>query len=384
MSHLFASAAGSCAVSHGPLSSADYGESHGWPRVSSAYGQFDLAGFQKNTARWYRTWWLSAVPTSDASRPVGFGPSHMCFPYIDRRKEISVETEAATVELYEDGKKAGTATVAPLQTATLKATSGVKNYTTVCRSADGSVTASGTLMKAGNATKIMLSLDAPSAKTGTGTALVLDGHDAAMLRATVVDSAGVTVGSSAANISFVVTAGPGRVLATHNGDNACHVSHGPPASARLHRQPLSLLRAGAQPRELALGVRRAGPLHRAGDRAPDWHRRRARAARLDRRRHRAQRGRQGRGGELDHRHREQPGPGERDRRDPGVRGQRAARGAAHGGALHGRRAALGVTRGCRGPKLGMVEFECRLPAIYTITSWRTVPATSLCHGRGNF
>jgi beta-galactosidase/beta-glucuronidase len=30
-----------------------YGESHGWPRVSSAYGQFDLAGFQKFTARWY-------------------------------------------------------------------------------------------------------------------------------------------------------------------------------------------------------------------------------------------------------------------------------------------------------------------------------------------
>ena len=28
-----------------------YGESHGWPKVSSAYGQFDIAGFMKNTAR---------------------------------------------------------------------------------------------------------------------------------------------------------------------------------------------------------------------------------------------------------------------------------------------------------------------------------------------
>jgi hypothetical protein len=29
-----------------------YGESHGWPRVSSAYGQIDLAGFFKTTGYW--------------------------------------------------------------------------------------------------------------------------------------------------------------------------------------------------------------------------------------------------------------------------------------------------------------------------------------------
>jgi len=27
-----------------------YGESHGWPNVACQYGQFDLAGFPKNTA----------------------------------------------------------------------------------------------------------------------------------------------------------------------------------------------------------------------------------------------------------------------------------------------------------------------------------------------
>jgi hypothetical protein len=43
---------------------------------------------------------------------------------------------------------------------------------------------------AGVATSIELSLDAPSASTGTGTHLVADGEDVAMVRATLFDSAG--------------------------------------------------------------------------------------------------------------------------------------------------------------------------------------------------
>ena len=200
----------------------DYnGESHGWPRVSSAYGQFDIAGFMKNTAHWYRTWWLSAVPPTDASRPVGFGAAHSCHAYMEGG--VKVETEAASVDLYEDGVKTSTAQVSPLITAGLAVTnSAARNFTAVCIGADGTPTASGTILQPGSASTIRLSLDVPSVATGTGTTLFLDGHDAAMLRAEIVDSAGTVVGNSSANVSFAVTAGPGRVIATHNGDNACH------------------------------------------------------------------------------------------------------------------------------------------------------------------
>ena len=43
-----------------------------------------------------------------------------------------------------------------------------------------------------------------------------------MLRAAVVDASGTVNSGTVYNITFSVTNGPGRVLATHNGDNACH------------------------------------------------------------------------------------------------------------------------------------------------------------------
>lgn len=198
------------------------GESHGWPKVSSAYGQFDIAGFMKNTARWYRTWWLSGVAMSDAGRPAGFGAAPSCYPY-KQGGGVAVLTEAATVELYEDGTKTSTAAVVPLEAAILVVDAeSARNLTVVCLDSVGSVTASGTIIEPGEATKIELTIDAPSVLTGTGESLLLDGHDVAMLRAAVVDSDGIVNSTGAYNISFSVTSGPGRVLATHNGDNACH------------------------------------------------------------------------------------------------------------------------------------------------------------------
>ena len=271
-----------------------YGESHGWPRVSSAYGQFDLAGFQKHTARWYRAWWLSNVPESDAGRPVGFGAAHSCYPYTtgghsaldadalaaavdapsgvpcangtfkfsatgldcdglvsttagdssaadceqaccavkecdiwqwaqgpggskggdgcwtgkascsispkpDHAKwtggartkpgggghpgggggggggGVQVLTEAAKVELYEDGVKTSTAFVLPLQTATLAQTKTPRatNLTVVCLAADGTQTGVGTIIEPKEATKIELTLDAPSVLKGRYSGLAI-------------------------------------------------------------------------------------------------------------------------------------------------------------------------------------------------------------------
>ena len=205
----------------------------------------------KNTARWYRAWWLSAVPATDASRPVGFGAAHSCYAYI--QGGVKVETEAASVDLYEDGVKTSSVQVSPLITAGLTVTNpAAKNLTAVCIGADGAPTASGTILQPGTASAIRLLLDAPSVATGTGTTLFLDGHDAAMLRAEIVDSAGTVVGNSSANVSFAVTAGPGRVIATHNGDNACHE----PNHASWHSAYAGLVRGIVQVTE-----HRAGSLH---------------------------------------------------------------------------------------------------------------------------
>ena len=79
-----------------------------------------------------------------------------------------------------------------------------------------------TLLTAGPSAAIVLSLDAPSKLTGTGESLLLDGHDAALVRATVVDEKGLPVRTASPRISFTVSSGPGRVAGVHNGDAKSH------------------------------------------------------------------------------------------------------------------------------------------------------------------
>lgn len=74
----------------------------------------------------------------------------------------------------------------------------------------------------GKAVAIVLSLDAPSVTTGTGSAVYLDGSDVALVRATVVDANGVVVHTSTTNVTFAVTSGPVRMAGVGNGDPADH------------------------------------------------------------------------------------------------------------------------------------------------------------------
>lgn len=208
-----------------------------------------LASRRKFTAWWYHTFWLSAVPMADAGRPVGFGAAPTCYPY-ESGGTVNVLTEAAQVELWIDGNKTATANPDPLTAASLPKGTGGHNITAVCLDASGKVTSTNTILSAGTATALQLSLDAPSEKFGSGTHLLLDGHDVAMVRATVVDASGVKVESSTANISFAVASGPGRVLATHNGDNTCHE----PNHASWHSAFVGLARAIVQVTEHRIGT----------------------------------------------------------------------------------------------------------------------------------
>ena len=98
----------------------------------------------------------------------------------------------------------------------------VSNITAASLDVNNQVVGVHTVLRGGQPKAITLTLDVPSNNTGTGMMLVLDGHDAALVRASVVDEAGVVLTNASANITFTVTSGPGRLIGVGNGDNYCH------------------------------------------------------------------------------------------------------------------------------------------------------------------
>ena len=65
-------------------------------------------------------------------------------------------------------------------------------------------------------------------------ALLANGADAALVRASVLDSAGNVVHNAANPISFAVKSGSGRLVGTHNGQVESHESSTQPTVAAYH------------------------------------------------------------------------------------------------------------------------------------------------------
>ena len=157
---------------------------------------------------------------------------------------IHVYSSAPNVELVVNGKSLGTKTLAT-QEHTAGATVvqswaewGVTwragNATAIARNEAGEVVAVDTRLTCGSASRIALSLDAPSPLTGTGSALVANGADAALVRASLLDSAGEIVHSAANPITFAVKSGSGKLVGTHNGNVDSHESSAQPTVAAYH------------------------------------------------------------------------------------------------------------------------------------------------------
>lgn len=222
-----------------------YGESHGWPYRSSSYGSYDLSGFSKAAAYWYRSWWLSSVPVDAADRPpIGvhrqahivqaWQPSVVGQAGADSRT-VQGYTDAASAELFVNGASLGVKNVAPLGYAEWDNVAYAPgNATMVARDGSGGVVATHTRLTAGSAVALQLSIDAPSPSTGTGAALLADGQDVALLRVVIIDAAGSVVPTAANNVTFAVTSGPGRVLAAGNGDPRNHEPTQAPWKSAYH------------------------------------------------------------------------------------------------------------------------------------------------------
>lgn len=204
-----------------------------WPHVSSSFGSFDLSGFAKAPAWWFRSWWLAAIDPADAGRPPLPAATTGIFcrlveswqpsPNGAGGRNLTVYTNAAGARIRVNGESSGDSVkVAPFSAARFTSVPfSAGNVTAECVDATRStVLASHTKHSWGEAAAIELTLDAPSTRTGTGTSVYMDGQDVALVRATVVDSRGVPVHDSTANVTFQVSSGPARLVGVGNGDPA--------------------------------------------------------------------------------------------------------------------------------------------------------------------
>lgn len=175
-------------------------------------------------------------------------------------RNIHVYTNAPTVELMANGKSVGTKTVTPMKQGAgsyaefLSVPWAAGSITANAKDGTGKVVATDARHTLGKAAKLELSIDAPSASTGTGTAVLLDGHDAALLRASVVDSAGRVMVHAQDNITFKVLSGPGLVQGSHNGDVHCQQPNNAPWHTANHGLVRAVIRVTSSAARSDLGL----------------------------------------------------------------------------------------------------------------------------------
>jgi hypothetical protein len=186
----------------------------------------------------FRRWWLANISIGAADRPPLPASTTSVFIHIveswkanpadpSSNRTLNVYSNAPFVALSVNGVAASPVTPMPLQAwVSLSLPFSPGAVTATALAADGStVLATASKSSWGAPAALVLTVDAPSASSGTGNSLYLDGIDAALLRATVVDASGTVCGDTAVppEITFSVVSGPGRIVGTHNGDPALQV-----------------------------------------------------------------------------------------------------------------------------------------------------------------
>ena len=186
-----------------------------WPAVSSSWGIHDLVGFRKDMAWAYQAWWTD-TPV------VHLVPHTWARPANPGNVTVWAYSNAGVVELFLNNKSLG---VRPVPRGSHVEWTGLRwepgklvARATSSHENPGTVLAVDTLVTPSAPTKLRLSADWPLARPA---ALVADGRDAAMIRAEVVDAAGVLVPTASNRVTFTIT-GAGHVLGVGNGDPSSH------------------------------------------------------------------------------------------------------------------------------------------------------------------
>ena len=215
-----------------------YGEPSNWPHISSSFGQFDLTGYPKAHAYWYQAWWLCDVAVTDAGRP----PLDACYVvHVAEQWDdtvppstIHIFSNAPLVELILNDRSLGTKKMPRHGYVAFNVTYTPGTLVAVARSQRGNALANHTRTSPHSSTGLRLSLAIPSPETGTGTAVIADGHDAALLRVEVVDERGAVVSHATDMVTFHVVSGPGLIVGVGNGDPSCHEHNRVSARSTYH------------------------------------------------------------------------------------------------------------------------------------------------------
>ena len=173
-----------------------------------------MAGFEKDSAAYYRAWWLASGSTSiqvvprDWNAPVPAGES----------VTVRAFTAAAYAEAFVNGVSLGKKAVAYGQIPTW---AGVPfapgNLTAVAYDASNNTVATTVVATTGAPAALRVTLTA----AGTPT-YAADGLDVALFEIAVVDAAGALVPNANPTLTYAITAGPGTIIGLANGDPADH------------------------------------------------------------------------------------------------------------------------------------------------------------------
>ena len=224
----------------------------GWPDISSSYGIYDLAGFPKDGAGYYRAWWrdgpecstgASASTSTSASAgsiaatdgqledkeevSLSISPNDWTQPVPDNTPiDVVVTTCASSVQLFVDGVPQS-AQPQQVERFGFVQWPGVVfkphgNLTAIAYSATGSVLAAKSVVAAGVATRLEVWVENPYyAPLRNASRIAADGQDAALIGVKLLDDNGVVVPNADVNVTFTVH-GPATVIGVHNGDPADH------------------------------------------------------------------------------------------------------------------------------------------------------------------
>jgi hypothetical protein len=192
--------------------------------------------------------------------------------YGNKTRDIHAYSNAPSIELFVNGKSQGARAVIPMRQGPgsyaewLAVPWEAGELKAVAMDASGKAVATAVRTTNGKAAKLGLSIDAPSAATGTGSAVLLDGHDVALLRASILDASGNVMVLATNNISFRVVSGPGAIQGAGNGDPHCHEPNSAPWHSAYHGLVRVVVRATStagrslRERELLAGIDVRGPM----------------------------------------------------------------------------------------------------------------------------
>lgn len=181
-----------------------------WPDINSHFGVLDIAAFEKDSAGYYKAWWLN-----DTTH-VYLLPNSWNFPPGPLPIPITVFAVAPYAELFVNGVSQGIKSIPPYGVATWGA--GIEwvagNLSAVSYSLTNATLATTTIFTTGPPTALRLTADFDSA------IIAANAQDVALLRLEVVDASGAMVPDASPPCTWTVDGGGavGEIVGLANGD----------------------------------------------------------------------------------------------------------------------------------------------------------------------